>query len=329
MIVEQLKTLVRPVYHAVRAAVYYPKARRILEAYSTQYQEARSVYQYSGGLGPPTVSSLSAMLVEKAEPGRPGAILSLPDYYPALVDRVHAAIKEQLSRTKNCWFFPRVQSSSLPDRLEDVPAVRNGEVIAVQLRDPCGIEGLEELCRAVLPQIEQKVYGAYLIVDKVYIYRNLPGHVPDQVSWLWHYDNHPPQVRKIMIYLTEVTEETGPFEYLRASETGKPLYMPPTPLSGYGRISLDEIGRRLAAGYESHKVTGPKGTLVFFEENVAHKANVARQGCRDAVFFQVRPATFHPGSYIDPRWTGTFQHVDFNPDPYEYQPKPKPNMLSA
>lgn len=328
MIVEQLKSWIRPIYHACRALVYYPKARRILNEYSTHYREAQAIYQ-SAGTGPPAVHALRAMLVERVEPGCPGSFLSLPDAYATLIEQVHAAVTEQLRWTKNCLFFPKIQAASMPDLVEDVPSVQNGEVIAVQLRDYRSIEGLEELCRMVLPQLEQRVYGTHLVVDKVYIYRNLPSRAADQVSWTWHYDNHPSQIRKIMIYLTDVAEDTGPFEYVRAPGTGAPLYIPPTPLSGYGRVLHDDVERCLAEGYCTHKVTGPKGTLVFFEENVVHKANVAKRGCRDAVFFQIRPAAFKPDAYIDPRWTGSFQHVDFSPDPSDHRPRLKPNMLSA
>lgn len=324
-----MKSLARPAYHAARAVLYYPKARQILKAYSAHYEAARTVYRSTTNPELQKSSALNVTRVERAEPGRPGPVLSLPDHYPALVERVHAAVREQLSWTRNCWFFPKLQASPLPDRTDDLPGVRNGDVIAVQLQDYQRVAGLEDLCRAVLPQLESRVFGAFLIVDKVYIYRNLPSRASDQVSWLWHYDNHPSQIRKIMIYLTDVTDETGPFEYLRAPETGIPLYIPPTPLSGYGRISHDMIERRLAEGYQGHKVTGPRGTLVFFEENVVHKANVAKQGCRDALFFQVRPATFRPDRYIDPRWTGSFQHQDFNHDPYDTEPHLKAGMLSG
>lgn len=328
-VVDRMKSFVRPAYHAARAVLYYPKARQILKAYSAHYEAAQTFYRSTTKLQLQNASALNVTLVERSEPGRPSRVLSLPDHYPALVDRVRAAVREQLSWTRNCWFFPKLQASSLPDRTDDLPAVKNGEVIAVQLQDYGHVEGLEDICRAVLPQLEARVFGAFLIVDKVYIYRNLPSRASDQVSWLWHYDNHPAQIRKIMIYLTDVTDETGPFEYLRAPETGAPLYIPPTPLSGYGRISPGLIQRRLAEGYQGHKVTGPKGTLVFFEENVVHKANVAKQECRDALFFQVRPATFRPDRYIDPRWTGSFQHQDFNPDPYDTTPHLKAGMLSG
>jgi hypothetical protein len=71
------------------------------------------------------------------------------------------------------------------------------------------------------------------------------------------------------------------------------------------------------------------GTAILFDDNVLHRATLARTGHRDALVFQIRPAAFRPDSYIDPRWTGSFGHDDFNQDPTDYSAHPKRYMLSA
>ncbi len=316
----------RAAYHVAREVVLYPRAQRILRAYEAHYQEARRVYASKGHT---MKQALTQVLVRAFSADKPDALLTLPDRYGPCVERIRRYAQAQLERSACCWLFPKPPTGPFPEAVRDIPAVREGAVIAVQLKDWLSVEGLDELCDIVLPQLEANVYGTHLIVDKVYVYRNLVSRAKEQVSWTWHYDNHPPGITKLMVYLTDVTEQTGPFEYLRSARTKEALYRTPTPLSGYGRISPSRLQRYLAEGYESCRVTGPCGTLLFFDENVVHKANVAKSGVRDAVVLQIRPATFRPERYIDSRWTGSFQHRDFNADPYDTVPRLKEGMLSG
>ena len=235
--------------------------------------------------------------------------------------RVDAAAKHLFARSRDCSFFPGLPEGSIPEWTEDIGAVRNGEVITVQLKNPLEVRGLEDLCAPIMQQLERKVYGSYAIVDKVYIYRSvISGHIPRD-SWLWHYDNHPHELLKVIIYLNDVSDESAPFEYLRCAKSLKPVSGSPlAPLYGHSRISEQILRRYLSNGFESHKVTGPRGTMILFDNNMVHRANLASQKYRDVLIFQVRPSTFCAQSYIDPRWTGSFQHASFNPDPNELTP---------
>jgi hypothetical protein len=224
---------------------------------------------------------------------------------------------------------PLARGPDVPERTADVPAVQSGDVISLQLRAPEALPGLEELARAILPQIERHVYGAHVIVDKVYAYRNLIGRQREQVSWLWHYDNHPTQVLKLMVYLTPVDAGRAPMEYVRNSRSGKALVFEPYPLLGTSRIPADRMNEYFTQGYAVVQVLGPAGTAILFDDNVLHRATLARTAHRDALVFQIRPATFRPGSYIDAKWTGSFGHDDFNQDPTDYAVHRKRRTLSA
>ena len=48
-----------------------------------------------------------------------------------------------------------------------------------------------------------------------------------------------------------------------------------------------------------------------------HPGTLARTGHRDVLVLQVRPAAFRAEPRIDPRWTGSFLHHDFNRDPFD------------
>jgi hypothetical protein len=292
--------------------VKWLRAQRILRAYSEHYLRARAAFGDTPSSGPNGIS----VTVER--PGHAGRNFDLRSPYPALIDRVRREVAEQLELSKCCSFFPPLKPGEVPPRTADIPTVRRGEVIAIQLNDPFKIGGLEDLCEFLIPQLERNVYGSHVIVDKVYAYRNLVADRAEEVSWLWHYDNHPREILKLMIYLTDVDEESGPFEYLRCAGTAEAVRMTPRPLLGNSRLSTRFLKRHIESGCRPHRVTGPAGTLILFDNNIAHKANLARKRHRDVVTFQIRPCD-HPAAHaLDVRWTGSFQHEDFNRSPGDY-----------
>ncbi|MBA3935961.1 MAG: hypothetical protein H0X38_00715, partial [Planctomycetes bacterium] len=173
------------------------------------------------------------------------------------------------------------------------------------------------------------IYSSHALVDKVYIYRNPISESEELVSWRWHYDNHPVEVLKAMVYLTAVGEGDGPFEYLRNRATGEAVTMPPLPLARDSRIAPARMAALLASGHEGFKVLGPAGTVVLFDDNVIHRANRAERHHRDVVVLQARPADFRQEHRIDGRFTGGFAHADFNPDPACYLAVTKKRTQSA
>jgi hypothetical protein len=100
---------------------------------------------------------------------------------------------------------------------------------------------------------------------------------------------------------------------------GRPL----APLHVRSRVAPEVVERHLANGYESHRVIGPRGTVVIFDDNIIHRATPARAGARDVVVFQVRPSLFRARPHLDRRWTGSFCHQNVNRDPYDLAPRLK------
>lgn len=129
---------------------------------------------------------------------------------------------------------------------------------------------------------------------------------------------------KVMVYLTDVDEGAAPFEYLRARDSAQPAYGAPlAPMYGSSRVPAEEVGRYLADGFETHLVTGPRGTITVFDDNVIHRGTLAKTAHRDVLVFQVRPSTFRAQPHVNPKWTGSFNHRDVNRDPFDLVPHPK------
>ena len=299
------------------------RARGILTAYATHLRHARRRFRRDGGAAHGALARLGDLGARICAPGGLDHGLELGPRYDALVRQLAEDVSARFQLTRECSMFPAVTSKALPERVQDVAEIRAGECISLQLREYVALTALPELAAEVVRELETKIYGAYVIVDKVYVYRNLVTRQAPQVSWLWHYDNHPNEISKVMIYLTDVSDKTAPFEFLAAERSGKALSLAPSPLVGTSRLAPDTLERYMEQGYRSRRVTGKAGTLILFDNNIAHRANVATDGHRDVLVLQLRPATFRPVSPLDRRWTGSFAHVDFSPNPYLYRPRLK------
>jgi hypothetical protein len=324
-----VKTLLRPVYQPPRVAFQYVRARRIVRSYADNYRAAQAAYRAAGLQPAMAIPSLDRLGVRVVAPGEPNGVVTLPEGYAEMVARVAGDVDRRFAASANCLFMPRVDRGSLPALTADVPAIRDRDVISLQLRDAAAADGVRELSDALIPELERALFGSFAIVDKVYVYRNLVTRQAEQVSWLWHYDNHPTEVVKAMVYLTDVGDTNAPFEYMRRKDTGEPYMFTPLPLLGHSRVATATVDRHIAEGYEAFKATGPKGTLLVFDDNVLHRATFAREGHRDVLVFQLRPATFHPEPRLDARWTGSFEHDDFNHDANDYQVRVKRTKISG
>jgi hypothetical protein len=131
---------------------------------------------------------------------------------------------------------------------------------------------------------------------------------------MWHYDEHPREVAKLLIYLTDVEEGTAPFEYLVASD-GRAVIGRANPLKGGSRISNDRIDAMVERGCTVRTLTGPQGTMAVFDDNIVHRATLAARRHRDVLTLQVRPARAPRRPFVDARWTGSFPHRAYNVDP--------------
>lgn len=120
------------------------------------------------------------------------------------------------------------------------------------------------------------------------IYRTVPSQAEDKEehfnSLLWHFDNCPENLVKIMIYLNDVTVENGAIS-LVAKETSIKLRN-----KGYWNrwnndAFLDEI--------ENSKVylEGKAGSVLFFSTHYCiHKATLPETGYRDVAVFLIQPS---------------------------------------
>jgi hypothetical protein len=188
---------------------------------------------------------------------------------------------------------------------------KKGE-LATNFADIFSLEGLPALANEIVPDLEENFFGCHLFVDKVYSYRS---HLAERrASWLWHWDNNPNEVVKIIVYLSDVNDEhDGPFEYIASEEGEAPIVTPSRtghdnwkPPRNGSRVSDKEMQAYKSQGYFPTIATGLAGTTVAFNNNCVHRANPPGKGRhRDIITLRVRPTIEKVESYIDERWTTT------------------------
>jgi hypothetical protein len=94
-------------------------------------------------------------------------------------------------------------------------------------------------------------------------------------SQRWHRDFNDRHLLKAFIYLTDVDEEAGPFEYVPRSAPGNELggLWPWRPL-GDNYPPQDELAAQIA-GHPVQSFTGPKGTMIFCNTSGFHRGGFA------------------------------------------------------
>ena len=174
---------------------------------------------------------------------------------------------------------------------------------------------IDDIVDELVPFLEKTHFGCHLFVDKIYIFRTV--FMKDRKSsYIWHYDNNPDEVVKNIIYLSDVAEDTSPFEYLSNSE-GKGIIFPSTrtgpeqwrPAPNGSRIPEQVENLVSKKDCKPTRVLGPVGTTTSFCSNAAHRANPRTEGGshRDVLNIRVRPTIESVKEYFCEDWTTSYE----------------------
>lgn len=157
----------------------------------------------------------------------------------------------------------------------------------------------QSIVPAISPILESHYRSSYYVRD-VCCYRIQP--IPSvRGSYQWHVDNYPAGSLKVIVYLTSVTQETGPLKVALGSHVGfHPV--------------LGRIGDRFEEEYVHRQFNimdclGPKGTVVVFNNNMIHRATDPASDHRDVINFSVFPCVWNGRGGmrgVDPQETERF-----------------------
>ena len=119
---------------------------------------------------------------------------------------------------------------------------------------------------------------------------------PESDTRMWHRDNEDNRIVKIIVYLNDIGEDGGPFEFVSADRT------PPTwrvPIVDSSRVTEAEM-ERLTPAASWHPCTGPRGTVVFTDTcRVYHRGRIAAKEDRRTLFY-----CYNSRRPLNPQWCG-------------------------
>lgn len=136
--------------------------------------------------------------------------------------------------------------------------------------------------------LERNILGvanAYLGMRSRLRYYNVwhafPSSLEARESQLWHRDREDYLIVKVFLYLSDVEEGAGPFNYARGSHPkgnlrGEAGYF----LEGEVRRSTDSQMARVVPRERWFKGVGPKGSLIFADTRGYHCGGLARSSAR-------------------------------------------------
>lgn len=282
--------------------------------YRQYYDRAREIYRQETGRAPS--SDVNALTVTEIRMESSNPYLKLPCEYLELVRSLATRVSDRIERGAGVLHDPHDA----------------GRSFAVKLVEIWDLDELESLAGIVVPQLEETLFGSFCGVGAVHVYRSIPTDLAPRVSWLWHFDNNPPELIKLLIYLTDCDPSTGAFEYLRDPVTSKGLKMPSSrtgfdhwtePQFKGSRIPESVIETYVADGWERVRVSGPAGTAILFDNNCVHRATTPRHKLRDAVVLLLRPVDRRLRPFISSAHTGSWLHREPVVDPDLLTPIPK------
>jgi hypothetical protein len=109
-------------------------------------------------------------------------------------------------------------------------------------------------------------------------------------SQLWHLDFDDRHLLKAFLYLVDVDEGTGPFEFVPGTQPGgrRGTFWRWTP-QGAGRVSEEDVARRVPSA-EIRTFTAPRGTLILCNTSGLHRGGFATE----------RPRVLAAATYCSP-----------------------------
>ena len=292
--------------------------------WSDYYEEAKAAYEKENGK-PKQVLDLYDLTMRVHDPDsrKSTDILEFSDNYGSVIASLGERVNEAL------------KNESLYEK----------QAMAYGIKDPLQFEEeLKTLGDLFVPQLEEKVFGSYVQVDNVKVYRSFVTQEQAKSSWLWHFDNNIKEQIKILIYLTDVNDGDGQYEFLFNKKTREGLQVPTSrpnwdnwvftgnanfdlnpnvniSWGGTDRVPVPIVEHCLKNGYGRAKVLGKRGKALLFDNNIIHRGTPARKKYRDVVTFQFKPSLEKIRPTVDRSTTGNgWQHTTFNVDPSIIQP---------
>jgi hypothetical protein len=136
-----------------------------------------------------------------------------------------------------------------------------------------------------LLNIVENYLGLPVAYHGVYFRRDIANQV-EQGSRLWHIDKEARKVLKIIVYLNNMSEDKGPFQYIPQPLTSQ-IADSLKYTSGY---ILDQTMQEFVSPTDYKSCIGPVGTVIFAAtDSIFHRGKLPIDSDRFAIFFDYTP----------------------------------------
>ncbi len=146
---------------------------------------------------------------------------------------------------------------------------------------------VERLIAGEIARIAEAYFGSNFKIYLASFYRTSPDDTKPESSFLWHFDNADDEEIKVMIYLDEVTENSGALRVKSLAVSNEARRR-----GFWHRSDYDRARPIFDDDATTQVLRGDPGTAIFFRPGrVAHKATAPRSGHRDVVTLVLIPST--------------------------------------
>ncbi len=200
----------------------------------------------------------------------------------------------------------------------------------VQVERPLDLFGCDvlDMFEGPLGNKLRELYGSEFRIEWLDCYRTYAGE--RQSSWLWHIDNVPPYLLKVLLYLTDSDAETGVTEFLSGADTR--LFK----AAGYfgvtrdeRRTDLAELARERNIPYRPIPLSMKRGDAIIFNTNCLHRGGAVRRDFRDVMSFAILPSRLSWRHHFEEKGVAQIQIAGgFPRDPF-VAASSTPNWLSS
>ncbi len=151
---------------------------------------------------------------------------------------------------------------------------------------PQCVKEIPELSQLLRPEIVatlERYFGCYFKIYCFEVYRLVPTHQPPQLSGLWHLDNYPVGMLKVMVYLTDCDDATGALRVHPRPSTRRLIRR-----GFFDRYRAEPFVEQLNRDHVP--LEGPAGAVVLWDPNLVHRGTPPQVGYRDAASFKLVPS---------------------------------------
>lgn len=148
------------------------------------------------------------------------------------------------------------------------------------------IPGIKKLYEILIPYIKQNyTNNSEIKILDIKILKHLQGPYKKEGAFIWHHDNHPHNILNIIIYLTDVDDKSGGFQYV--SENNQAVKIPFKPPMG-GKYHESYVNKMTKNNkFEIKTIEGIKGTAFIFDNCIIHRASIPSNKDRLALILQI------------------------------------------